>query len=109
MAIMRIAPGIFIAITVTLACQAQEGRRPGRGFFGPNIGFTTLDTNSDGILDPAEIEAAPTSLAKLDRNSDGSITLDEVRAAMPQGRGRGRGGADERRGERDGEQGLSIG
>jgi Ca2+-binding EF-hand superfamily protein len=67
------------------------GRGPGRGRFGPNIGFAALDTNNDGALDADEITAAPKVLAKLDKNGDGKITSDEARPAM-EGRG-GEGGA----------------
>ena len=63
--------------------SAQEGRRPGRGRGGPNVGFTLLDTNSDGLIDEQEIAAAPAVLAKLDKNGDGQITSGEVRQAMP--------------------------
>ena len=51
-----------------------------------------------------EIQAAPLSLAKLDKNLDGRITSDEVRLAMPQGRGRGRpgGGGPGRGGDSEG-------
>jgi hypothetical protein len=76
---------------------AQEGRGGGRGRFpGPNVGFTTLDLNGDGVLDSQEIDSAPASLAKLDKNSDGQITTDEARPPMMEGRGRGgRGGQEE--------------
>ncbi len=84
---MRIACIIAVGWIAGLAVQAQDGRGPGRG--RPSAGFTVLDLNGDGILDAAEIEAAPRSLAKLDKNADGQITSDEVRQAMPQGRGRG--------------------
>jgi Ca2+-binding EF-hand superfamily protein len=53
------------------------------------VGFTALDLNGDGVLDAKEIDAAPASLAKLDKNQDGRITSDEARPAMPEGRGRG--------------------
>ena len=49
---------------------------------------------------PQEIAAAPAALAKLDKNSDGQITSDEVRSAMPEGRGRG--GPDGGRGRGEG-------
>ncbi len=76
---------------------AQDGRGGGPGRFPtPNVGFTTLDLNGDGVLDAQEIDSAPTSLAKLDKNSDGQITTDEVRPPMMEGRGRGgRGGQEE--------------
>jgi Ca2+-binding EF-hand superfamily protein len=73
---------------------AQDGRGGGRGRFPtPLLGFTTIDLNGDGVLDSREIDAAPTSLAKLDKNSDGQITTDEARPPMMEGRGRG--GQDE--------------
>lgn len=97
---MRIAWTIAFGLIAGLAAQAQDGRGPGRGRFpGPNVGFTALDINGDGILDATEIEAAPKSLAKLDKNSDGQITSDEVRLTMPPGRGPGGPG---RGGESDG-------
>jgi|ERR1039457_1875371 hypothetical protein len=67
--------------------QEGFGRGAGRGRFpGPGVGFTTLDLNGDGVLDAQEIEAAPASLSKLDKNADGQITSDEIRMAMPEGR-----------------------
>lgn len=84
---MRIA--IAVGLVAGLAVQAQDGRGAGRG--RPSAGFTVLDLNGDGALDATEIEAAPKSLAKLDKDGDGQITSDEVRQSMPQGRGRGRG------------------
>jgi Ca2+-binding EF-hand superfamily protein len=95
---MRIVWSLAFGLIIGLAAQAQDGRGPGRGRFpAPNIGFAALDLNSDGTLDAAEIEAASKSLAKLDKNLDGQITSDEVRMAMPQGRGPGgpgRGGGE---------------
>lgn len=75
------------------AAPAQQGfgRGPGRG--RPSMGFTALDSNGDGKLDAREIAAAATSLARLDKNSDGQISSDEARPAMPEGRGRGGEGA----------------
>jgi len=107
---MRIASILAVGFIAGLAAQAQDGRGPGRGRFPViNAGFTALDTNGDGVLDAAEIAAAPKSLAKLDKDSDGQITSDEVRMAMPQGRGPGgpggpgRGGPGREGGEREGE------
>ena len=95
-----IALGLIGAFTV----PAQEGRfGPGRGRFpGANVGFSTLDLNGDGILDATEIQAAPKSLAKLDKDLDGQITSEEVRLSMPS---RGPGGA---RRERESEGGATV-
>ena len=38
-----------------------------------------LDTDRDGTISAAELSAAPTALAKLDRNGDGMLSADEVR------------------------------
>src|SRR5580693_1395589 len=87
---MRFAWMLVVGFSVGLAvapAQDGRGREPGRG--RPSIGFTILDTNGDGVLDAQEIAAAPKSLAKLDKNSDGQISSDEARPAMPEGRGRG--------------------
>lgn len=87
---MRIVWTLAFGLLAVAGVQAQDGRGPGRGRFpAPNVGFTTLDINGDGVVDAAEIAAAPASLAKLDKNGDGQITSDEVRMAMPQGRGPG--------------------
>lgn len=99
---MRSASFLVIGIAAGLTMQAQEGRGPGRGRPAPNAGFTALDLNGDGVLDAGEVAAAPTSLAKLDKNSDGQITSDEIRTAMPQGRGPG-GRGDPGEGRRGGE------
>jgi hypothetical protein len=50
----------------------------------------TLDANSDGIIDEKEIANASLALKKLDRNSDGKLTPEELRP--PRGPG-GPGGA----------------
>ena len=53
----------------------------------PNPLMEALDTNHDGVLSAEEIAAAPTSLKKLDKNSDGQLTEDELRPPPPGGRG----------------------
>ena len=115
---MRIISTISLGLIIGLTAQSQEPpppgnpgqpgfeRGPGRGRFpGPNIGFTILDTNGDGVLDSSEIAAAPQSLARLDKDADGQITSDEIRMAMPQRRGPG---GEGRRGGPQGEQGTNF-
>ncbi len=52
-----------------------------------DLANTALDTNADGEISAAEIDAAPRSLLTLDKNADGQITNDEV--TPPAGRGPG--------------------
>lgn len=61
----------------------QGGGRPGGH---PIIG--ALDADHDGVLSPSEIANASAALATLDSNSDGKITMDELRPARPEGEGR---------------------
>ncbi|MDX1947473.1 MAG: EF-hand domain-containing protein [Pirellulaceae bacterium] len=68
--------------------QAQGGGVPGqpgsgRPEGGPPGGFrpplvAALDADGDGELSSGEIEAASKSLLKLDKNSDGKLTRDEL-------------------------------
>jgi hypothetical protein len=44
-----------------------------------------VDINKDGVIDADEIGGASQVLAKLDKNGDGNITLDEVRSCPHQG------------------------
>lgn len=58
---------------------------PARRTFAPYDPASALDTDKDGEISAAEIDAAPTSLKALDKNNDGVITEDDVR--LPAGRG----------------------
>ena len=57
---------------------------PGGGPMRPPLPpiFTVLDSNGDGKIDAAEIEAAPGNLPKLDKNGDGKISLEECLPAL---------------------------
>lgn len=57
----------------TPARPAAFGRMP------PGL-FAALDTDHDGKLASAEIEAAPEALRKLDADGDGTVTLREIMA-----------------------------
>jgi len=45
----------------------------------------TLDANQDGIIDASEIQNASAALMRLDKNSDGKLTLYELRTRRPEG------------------------
>jgi Ca2+-binding EF-hand superfamily protein len=48
--------------------------------------MAALDPNNDGVIDEKEIEQASKSLKTLDKNSDGKITMEELRPPRPEGR-----------------------
>ena len=80
----------------------RGGQRGGQGMRGgqtPPL-LRVFDADGDGELSTEEINGAVQKLEKLDRNSDGRLTAEELR---PQGRGQGgpRGGG---RQQRDGMQ-----
>jgi Ca2+-binding EF-hand superfamily protein len=77
-----------------------DGRREGRGGGGggPRGGMmrmdpilSAVDADQDGTLSAAEIQGAATAIGKLDKDSDGKLTREEVRPAFGGGR-RGEGG-----------------
>jgi hypothetical protein len=47
--------------------------------------MAALDPNNDGVIDEKEIEQATKSLKSLDKNSDGKITMEELRPPRPEG------------------------
>ncbi len=61
------------------AGEGKDGKRP----VSPIL--ATLDENGDDVLDAKEIADAPQDLKKLDKNSDGKLTADELRPARPAG------------------------
>jgi Ca2+-binding EF-hand superfamily protein len=75
-----------------------EGRREGRGGGGggPRGGMmrmdpilSAVDADQDGTLSAAEIQGSAAAIAKLDKDSDGKLTREEVR---PEFGGRGKRG-----------------
>ena len=77
------------------ACAQQPGREPGAGAQaagGPaNPLLQVFDTDRDGTLSAAEIDAAAATLRRRDANNDGKITGDELPRG-PAGRGGAGGG-----------------
>ncbi len=51
---------------------------PGASLPPPSPVVEVLDLNKDGIIDAAELAAAPKSLLTLDKNGDGRLSYDEV-------------------------------
>jgi Ca2+-binding EF-hand superfamily protein len=47
--------------------------------------MAALDPNNDGVIDEKEIEQASKALKTLDKNSDGKITMEELRPPRPEG------------------------
>ena len=84
------------AFLATSAWAQQPGREEARpqGASGPvNPLLQLFDTDRDGTLSTAEIDAASAALRRRDANNDGKITADELPRG-PGGRGgQGRGGA----------------
>jgi caffeoyl-CoA O-methyltransferase len=75
------------AVVLAQAGTAQQPAQPGQG--GPaNPLLQAFDTDRDGTLSAAEIDAAAAKLRERDANKDGKLTADE----LPRGQG-GRGGA----------------
>jgi predicted O-methyltransferase YrrM len=74
------------AALLVRAGLAQPPGQPGRGG-PPNPLLQALDTDRDGTLSAAEIDAAAAKLRERDANKDGKLTADE----LPRGQG-GRGG-----------------
>ena len=78
-----LAIGLMIgAAILAQAVLAQPPGQPGRGG-PPNPLLQLLDTDHDGTLSAAEIDAAPAKLRERDTNKDGKLTADE----LPRGRG----------------------
>ncbi|MEA3187727.1 MAG: hypothetical protein QOD99_1557 [Chthoniobacter sp.] len=72
--------------------RGGPGGPGGDGRGGPgrrNPFLSVFDANGDGTIDEKEMINATAALKKLDKDGDGKVTDDELRAAMP---GRGPGG-----------------
>jgi hypothetical protein len=70
----------------------KGGQGQGRGACAngkQSVLLALFDTDKDGTLSAAEINAAPATLTALDKNGDRQLTSDEIRPL--QGRGQGRG------------------
>ncbi len=68
--------------------------RPGRGRMGMNPLLQALDTDRNGELSPAEIQAAATALKTLDTDGNGTLSAEELRPRFREGGPRGPGGPE---------------
>ncbi|UCD28632.1 MAG: class I SAM-dependent methyltransferase [Planctomycetota bacterium] len=90
---------VLVLATVSIAQPSRagkssedgaRGRRQRGGMRGEQRDFApppmplmrALDTNNDGIISATEMEKAASALKKLDRNSDGDLTRDELRPSF---------------------------
>lgn len=71
--------GCLVAVVGASTGVAQPPQREGRGTGRGNPVVAALDTDGDGSLSAAEMDAAPKQLRSLDANQDGTLSPDEVR------------------------------
>jgi predicted O-methyltransferase YrrM len=80
---LRFASGLMIGAAILVGgAVAQQPGQPGR-VGPPNPLLQAFDTDHDGTLSAAEIDAAAAKLRERDTNKDGKLTADE----LPRGRG----------------------
>ncbi len=90
---------VAMALAANLALAQPAGRgqgRAGRDRFGPppNPLTEAIDADKDGTISAAEMNKAAAALKKLDRNSDGKLTSDEMGRPDRRPGGRRRAAAD---------------
>lgn len=65
-------------VEITVSEKKMEKEKPGSTSLDPEVYFTSLDKDENGILDGAEIRGRVKSLMRvLDKNSDGSVSKEE--------------------------------
>lgn len=74
----RTIPILLALLTVASAQPPEGGRPPHRP---PPV--MVLDRDHDGVISAEEIAAAADTLAKLDSNGDGQLTMEELRPPRP--------------------------
>ncbi|MEO6753192.1 MAG: EF-hand domain-containing protein [Chthoniobacteraceae bacterium] len=112
---------LALSISALTSVLSAQGRPPGGGQGGPGGPgggqggpggrqvvppiIAALDLSKDGTIDAKEIEKAPQSLLKLDKNHDGKLTEEEYRPKPPGGQGGPAGGKGGPGGGQGGPQG----
>ncbi len=76
---------LWVQSSVGLAQPPGGPDRPGGGPGNPLL--QVFDTDHDGVLSPAEIDAAAAKLRERDTNKDGKLTANEIRPAFRGGPG----------------------
>ena len=104
--IVIVAALAFVADSAKSQPAEGRGRFEGRGGFGgfppePPPGIVimaALDADKDGALSASEIANAAAALKKLDKNGDGKVSQDEIKAKLDEIRPPRREGGGRRRG-----------
>jgi hypothetical protein len=65
-------------VTTASATSGNQGRRRGGGLIRMMKAHSAIDVNSDGVLDPVEIENTVAVMQRLDANRNSHLTNDEV-------------------------------
>ena len=74
---------VVTALSVTAVAASANGFDGKKRGHGPRINFEEVDTNGDGFLSQAELEAhGAARFATADTNGDGVLSADELQAAM---------------------------
>jgi caffeoyl-CoA O-methyltransferase len=94
------------AIVLARHGSAQQPAQPGQGG-APNPLLQAFDTDRDGTLSAAEIDAAAAKLRERDANKDGKLTADELPRGQGGRGGLGRGGAGRGAGAMEADSDLS--
>lgn len=75
---------LTLALLTIASASAQPPGTNGERRPPPPPPFALFDTDHDGSISAEEIQNAAASLAKLDKNGDGTITKDEMRPPRPE-------------------------
>ncbi|ANW95974.1 hypothetical protein AXE80_06635 [Wenyingzhuangia fucanilytica] len=79
---------VAMVASVSTFAQEEKKQKP-----SPEKAFKRFDANEDGKITKDELEGKKilNRFDKLDKDSDGSISLEEFTAAMSKGKGKGKG------------------
>jgi hypothetical protein len=107
--ILALLSSALLALPVTLHAQQAETPEqpdpnqdaqtaPERGAHRPppkHPIMEALDKNRDHVIDADEIKGAPEALLSLDKNSDGKLSVEEIRPEPPEKKETGQNGEDD--------------